>query len=192
MLQPDTLEAALRALGEVLEARRLAYDMVAVGGSSLMLLGLLERPTRDLDIVALVESGQYLKASPMPQPLIDAAVDVGETLGIGQGWLNAGPTALLDFGLPPGFAERVETRLYRTLTLRLASRADQICLKLYAAVDQGPRSKHYEDLLHLAPSTDELLFAARWSITHDPSVGHRSGLVRALVLLGVRNAEAEL
>ena len=51
MLEPATLEAALHALGEVLEARRLAYDVVAAGGSSLMLLGLLERPTRDLDVV---------------------------------------------------------------------------------------------------------------------------------------------
>lgn len=192
MLEPATLEAALRALGEVLEARRLAYDMVAIGGSSLMLLGLLERPTRDLDVVALVESGRYVKANPLPSPLAEAAVDVGETLGIGGAWLNAAPADLLDFGLPPGFADRVETRRYSALTLRLASRTDQICLTLYAAVDQGPRSKHFEDVVRLAPSDDELLFAARWSITHDPSEGFRAELVRALALLGVPDARSRL
>ncbi len=113
--------------------------MVAVGGSSLMLLGLLERPTRDLDIVALVEFGRHVKASPLPGPLVEAAADVGETLGLGDMWLNAGPSELLDLGLPAGFGERVEARRYGALTLRLASRAD------------------------------ELLFSARWSITHDPS-----------------------
>ena len=192
MLEPATLEAALQALGEVLEARRLAYEMVAIGGSSLMLLGLLERPTRDLDVVALVESGRYVKANPLPSPLAEAAVDVGETLGIGGAWLNAGPADLLDFGLPPGFADRVETRRYGALTLRLASRTVQICLKLYAAVDQGPRSKHFEDVVRLAPSDDELLFAARWSITHDPSEGFRAELVRALALLGVHDARTRL
>jgi hypothetical protein len=124
--------------------------------------------------------------------LVEAARDVGETLGIGAGWLNAGPTDLLDFGLPPGFAERVETRRYAALTLRLASRIDQVCLKLYAVVDQGPRSKHFEDLGRLTPSADELLHAGRWSITHDPSEGFRAELVRALALLGVPDAGTEL
>ena len=176
----------------MLEARQLTYDMVAVGGSSLMLLGLLERPTRDLDVVALVESGRYVKANPLPPPLAEAAVDVGETLGIGGAWLNAGPADLLDFGLPSGFADRVVTRRYAALTLRLASRTDQICLKLYAAVDQGARSKHFEDVVRLAPSDGELLFAARWSITHDPSEGLRAELVRALALLGVPDAGTRL
>ena len=113
-------------------------------------------------------------------------------MGIGGAWLNAGPTDLLDFGLPPGFADRVETRRYDALTLRLASRLDQICQKLYAAVDQGPRSKHFEDVVRLAPSDDELLFAARWSITRDPSEGFRADLVRALALFGVPDAQSRL
>ncbi len=109
-----------------------------------MLLGLLERPTRDLDIVALVESGQYVKAKPLPRQLKEAVQDVGEALGIGAAWLNEGPSDLLDFGLPEGFAERTETRRYGPLTLRIAGRQDQVCFKLYAAADQV-RSKHFQD-----------------------------------------------
>lgn len=142
--------------------------------------------------MALVESGCYRKAAPLPSQLVEAVLDVGESLGIGGGWLNAGPTDLLDLGLPPGFAERVESRHYGGLTLRLAARADQICLKLYASVDQGPRSKHFQDLQGLDPSAPELLAAARWTITHDPSEGFRGELLRALELLGVPNGHAEL
>jgi len=47
MLDPGSLEAALDALGRVLAARGLAYELVTVGGSSLMLLGLL-RPLAGL------------------------------------------------------------------------------------------------------------------------------------------------
>ena len=51
------LDEALRTLDEVLEARGLTYEIVAIGGSALMLLGLIGRPTRDLDALALVEDG---------------------------------------------------------------------------------------------------------------------------------------
>jgi hypothetical protein len=52
-------------------------------------------------------------------------------------WLNSGPTGLLEFGLPDGFADRLQRRDYgEGLVVYLASRYDQIHFKLYAAVDQ--------------------------------------------------------
>jgi hypothetical protein len=63
-----------------------------------------------------------------------------------------------------------------------------ICFKLHAAVDQGPRSRHLQDLDELRPP-DELVTAARWSITHDPSTGYRSELVAMLRPLGVEDAD---
>jgi hypothetical protein len=180
---------ALSALSETLDARHLEYELVAVGGSSLVLLGLITRATRDLDIVAVVEAGRYVGAGSLPQPLVDAVRDVGEVLGIGIDWLNSGPSALLDFGLPQGFAERAEVRSFGALTLRLASRFDQIYLKLYAAVDQGPRSKHVDDLRALEPSHDELRGAAVWARTHDPSPAFREELLAALRLFGVDDAD---
>src|SRR5258708_20866663 len=41
------------------------------------------------DIVAVVDAGDYVRADPLPQPLLDAVRDVGEVLGIGAEWLNA-------------------------------------------------------------------------------------------------------
>ena len=183
------IDEALQALSETLRARGLEYELVAVGGSSLVMLGLITRATRDLDIVALVEDGRYVGAPQLPQPLLDAVRDVGEVLGIGPDWLNAGPAALLDFGLPEGFAERAEVRTLDSLTLHLASRVDQIHLKLYAAVDQGPRSKHVDDLRALEPTPDELRGAAAWARTHDPSPAFGDELSAALRLFGVDGAD---
>jgi hypothetical protein len=180
---------ALEALSETLEARHLAYELVAVGGSSLVLLGLITRATRDLHIVATVEAGEYVAARTLPEPLVAAVRDIGEVLGIGPDWLNPGPAALLDFGLPEGFAERAEIRSFGALTLHVASRADQIYLKLYAVVDQGPRSKHVDDLRALQPLRDELRGAAAWARTHDPSPAFRDEPVAALRLFGVDDAD---
>jgi hypothetical protein len=65
-------------------------------------------------------------------------------------------------------------------------------LGLYAAADQGPRSRHLQDLEELVPDQDELLVAARWSRTHDPSPGYRSALVETLRYLGVEDADGRL
>src|SRR5713226_7799266 len=122
-----------------------------IGGSSLMLLGLINRPTRDLDLAALVWQGKYVKADPLPADLAEAARDVANALGLPANWLNAGPTSLVDTGFPEGFASRVEVRRYGGLTLNIASRYDQIFLKLYAAADQWPGSKHADDLRRWGP-----------------------------------------
>lgn len=186
------LDEALATLGEVLDARGLTYKIVAVGGSALMLLGLVDRPTRDLDALALVENDKYVPADPLPVPLEEAITRVGRALGLSDDWLNPGPTELLRFGLPAGFEQRVQRRYYGGLTLLVAGRLDQICFKLYAAVDQGAGSKHAADLRRLEPTRGELLSAARWSRTHDPSDGYRQELVAMLKVLAVEADDADL
>ena len=188
----DVLEQALETLGSTLERRGHHFELVAIGGSGLMLLGLLVRPTRDLDIVATVEDGRYVSADPLPPGRREAQADVGRALGIGEEWLNPGPADLLRLGLPDGFPERVTSHRWGGLVLHVAGRFDQICFKLYAAVDQGPTSKHFDDLRRLDPRSAELLDAARWTRTHDPSEGFREGLIQMLGLLGVEGSDAEL
>lgn len=125
----------------------------------------------------------------MPEGLARAVRDVARALDLDEHWLNAGPTDLLRFGLPAGFADRVSVRQYQALTVRLAARVDQVAFKLYAAVDQGPRSKHFSDLKRLAPSEEELVAAARWCRTHDTSEAFREMLLQALATLGVEGAD---
>jgi len=103
--------------------------------------------------------------------------------------LNAGPSDLLDFGLPDGFLDRLEHRDFGpALTVHFAGRLDQIHFKLYAFVDQG-LGRHESDLRALGPTREELLAAARWTRTHDPSEGFREHLQGALRYLGVEDAD---
>lgn len=189
MFEVEGLERALRSLGAVLESRALSYEVLVVGGSSLLLLGVIARPTADVDVA---ERGIYRKADPLPDPLVGAVADVGLALGLAPNWLNAGPASLMDFGLPDGFEERVTIRRFGGLAIHLAGRTDLICFKVYATVDQGPRSKHFGDLQDLGPTRDELLFAARWTLTHDISTGYRAELLETLAVLGAEVDDADL
>lgn len=184
-LDKDRLELALQTLGDLLASRGLSYELVVIGGSALMLIDLSIRPTRDLDVLAVVEGESYRKSDPLPAPLVQAIEDVARNLGLPSTWVNPGPTSLLDLGLPMGFETRTETRTFESLTLRVAGRKDQICFKLYAGADQGADSKHIADLQRLEPTGEELFQAARWAIGHDPSSGFRDLLLGALAYLGM-------
>lgn len=192
MLNQSLLEESLGVLGESLADRGVTFEIVSVGGGSLLLLGLIARPTADLDVVAFIEDGRYVKPAILPAELADAARAAARVMGIREDWINAGPAALLDFGLPAGFANRTVERRYGGLVVHLAGRRDQVFLKLNAAVDQGPQSKHFEDLVALSPRREELLDAAQWAMTHDPSPGFRSELLKALAGLGVEDADRHL
>lgn len=64
---------------------------------------------------------------------------------------------------------RVVTRPYgSSLIVYFAGRVDQIHFKLFAMVDQGG-GRHEGDLRALQPTEAELIAAARWSLTQDPS-----------------------
>lgn len=169
MFDVNLLEHALANLGELLESRGQSFELVAVGGSSLMLLGLISRPTKDLDVVARVVDGQYESPDPLPPELVEACEVVGDNLGLGDDWLNPGPAALLADGLPPGFEQRVHTQHHKGLTLHLADRFDQICLKLDAVIFDDPESRHLADIKALAPSPDELRRAYPWVANRDAS-----------------------
>jgi len=176
------LETALRALGALLAARGRHYEVVLVGGGNLILRGLVTRPTtKDLDLLGEWTAEGIKPMRPMPEPLRIAIVDVARTYGLASDWVNLGPESLLDLGLPDGFVERLERHDHGGLVTWLADR-----------VDQGPRSRHLQDLRELRPDRDELLAAARWSVTHDPSPGYRSLLVDTLRQLGVEDAGGSL
>ena len=98
----------------------------------------------------------------------------------------------MDLGLPTGFADRATVRRYGALEVHLAAREDLLALKLYALVDQGPKSKHLPDLRALDPTASELVAAAQWARTHDSSEGFHQELRAALGLLGVEVGDAEL
>jgi hypothetical protein len=175
------LETALAALGELLAARGLHYELVLVGGGNLILREFIRRPTtKDLDILGARTPDGVDLIRPMPEPLRDAVMDVGRAFGLADDWLNTGPDSLL------------ERRDYGGLVAWLAGWFDMVCFKLYAAVDQGHRSRHFQDLRDLKPDRDDLLSAAHWAMSHDPSAGFRSLLVETLRALDIEDADAAL
>lgn len=184
----DAAHELLRALGEQLGVGASNFDLVVIGGSALLARGLLQRATRDVDVVALASPDGLQSATTLPPELVAAVRQVARDLEVPEDWLNSGPADMLQFGLPLGFERRWETQSYgEALRVRWASRFDQIHFKLYAAVDQA--GKHLRDLEALQPTRDELVAAARWSRQHDPSEGFLSVLIEALTYFGVEDAD---
>ena len=142
-ISPDGLNPVLAALGEQLRARNTDIHLVVIGGSGLLAMGLSDRATQDVDVVAFVQEGRLVSAAPFPEVLEEAARRVSDDFGLKPAWLNHGPTSLLDFGLPGGFEERMTTVEYGPgLRVSFASRLDQIHLKLYAfATRREPRDQ---------------------------------------------------
>lgn len=165
---PLLLEA-LSALGEVLAERGIAEEIVVIGGGGLHLLGLIRRPTADVDVLARIVHGDWILARPLPPAVTLAVAEVAVGFDLASDWLNAGPTDQLRAGLPEGFRSRLHTRTFHTLTVHVASRHDQVALKLFAAADRwpAPRNKHLDDLRTLAPTQDELRDAEAWCLTQD-------------------------
>jgi hypothetical protein len=88
----DALESAVTALGDVLEQRGLAYDVVLIGGAALLLRGVIARPTKDVDLLGeRLPSGEIVALDRLPDPLARAVADVGRTFGLAPDWVNVGP-----------------------------------------------------------------------------------------------------
>lgn len=183
-MDSTTLNGALEVLGSYLSDKGLKYEMAAIGGGALLLLGRIIRPTKDLDIVALIDEKKLISAHPLPAPLLEAIREVGLALKLPEDWINSAPADLWKMGLPEGFQDRLDPLHFGGLTIYCASRFDQICFKLYASVDQGPNSKHFEDLKLLQPNPAELKKAANWCKTHDVSEEFAGSLIAALQELG--------
>lgn len=188
------LEGALAALGDVLAYRSETYEIVLVGGGDLVLRGIISRSTKDADIVGQrLSDGQIMALHRLPDALARAVSEVADAHDLAPDWLNVGPESLLDLGLPAGFEDRLTARHYGGLTVWLAGVYDLICFKLYAAADHWPsRDRHLDDLRVLRPTEADLLSAARWSMTHDPSPAFRSQLAAVLAHMGLEDADARL
>jgi hypothetical protein len=187
-LRPADLDRLFHALEEQLRLAAVRFELVVIGGSALEALGLVQRGTKDVDVLALRGPTDLEPADPLPDTLTEASAQVARDFNLPPDWLNAGPADLLRLGLPEGFWGRVVSRDYGpSLTIHFAGRLDQIHFKLYAMVDQSG-GRHEADLRALHPTPMELLEAAAWTQTQDPSEGFRTVLVLALRTLGVQLA----
>ena len=192
------VERILGALGEQLESLTdESVELLVCGGSALVAAGLVERTTKDVDILARVKRAKtgeisFIKAKPLNTEFITAAKKVARDFNLPESWINTGPTSAVDLGLPHGIMERVKTREFgRRLTVHFMGRYDQIHFKLYASADQGA-GRHFDDLLALSPTEEELEQAARWSMTHDVSEEYRQVLKDLLNHMGYNHVAERL
>ena len=178
------IERALRAVGALLASRGERTGIVVLGGAALNLLGVVDRATRDVDVVALAPKGRRSpleRPDPLPAALTAAVSRVARDLALSPDWLNAVAGSQWDTGLPRGLRARLHWRRYDGLDVGIVHRRDLIFFKLYASADAtGPASVHVPDLLALRPTDQELHEAARWVRTQDPSPAIATALVAVM------------
>jgi hypothetical protein len=169
---------ALHALGSLLAAAGAEEHLVVVGGVAMNLRGFSARATSDVDVIAR-SSGRPIDGAapdiappePLPEPLASAVRRVARDFGLEEDWLNTDvarqwhPSA----GMPPGLTEDIEWHHFGALHIGVPGRLPMIMLKLFATLDQGPRSVHAQDLIRLRPSDEALEHARAWVATQDAS-----------------------
>ena len=149
----------LQTFDAFLADQELDLEAVIVGGTALSLLGVIERQTQDVDVLA----------PRLPDAIIAAArAFAAEQRRAGHdladGWFNNGPVQL-DEVLPDGWRGRIQV-VYagRALTLSTLGRADLLKTKLFALCDRGT---DIADCVALAPSTGELDEVVSWLQSQD-------------------------
>jgi hypothetical protein len=169
---PLPIETALAATGDLLRAVGEEISIVVVGGATMNLLGIVRRSTNDVDVIARAfrddeGSLSLCQAEPFPASLQTAIRTVARDFGLPANWMNAEVGAQWVHGLPPRILEDITWRTYGNLHVGLVGRGTLIALKLFAAVDSGPRSVHVQDLLAVAPTDAEWEESRRWVSTQD-------------------------
>lgn len=170
-LASSDLNELFEAVGAHLAAADGSASIVVVGGSNLAVRGWVDRTTKDVDVIAKATTHDGVRtlhpAEPLPDVLKAAVAQVALDYRLPEDWLNTVIGAQWTFGLPPGFAEEVEWRAWGPLEVGFAGRASIVALKLFAVVDAGIGSVHFQDLVALDPSPSELQAAAEWVASQD-------------------------
>lgn len=186
MMYYDTANDMLMALGAILEREGIApVDVVICGAMALAMQGIIDRPTRDIDLLGLVirKRGRLVLSKPLMSNQFNQAVErVGIHFGAGKFWLSTAATILHDdTHLPPNLIARAEVRQYGShLTVRLCSRLDMVCLKMWAAVKRG--EPDIGDLERMCITEEEAEAAVTWCLEQDGEA--RSDLVAVLEEVG--------
>lgn len=145
----DRLNDELRRIGET-------RTLIVCGGAALIVSGIIERQTRDMDVLAPEIDGVLSRI----------ADSLESEFGLGPNWLNNGPASLIK-DLSPGWRERTD-ELYvgSNLQVRALGRIDLLATKLYAFCD---REDDFSDVLQLKPTRNELEQLKPWVLRRDAS-----------------------
>jgi hypothetical protein len=165
VLSRKLLDSALGRLNA-----RLAYlgreslEIVVCGGAAMIVFNLISRPTRDVDILEILQPKLEDTDEPqLPSEIRGLVAEIGREFDIKDDWLNFGPARLLRLGVPPGLLKRATCVRYgEFLTVHFIDRLDQVAFKIFAAMDSKEGLRHLADLLELEPTESETRHAVKW------------------------------
>jgi hypothetical protein len=161
-----------------LAERGLRLDAVVIGGAALNLLGVVSRPTKDVDVLHPALPPEVLEAA---RAFAAQCRAQGEALQ--DDWLNNGPASLTG-QLPAGWELRLQAAFTgQALTLRCLGREDLLKTKLFALCDRG---LDLPDCLALAPTAEELRAALPWVEYQDANPDWPAHVQATLADLGRR------
>jgi hypothetical protein len=190
-MNTDGIEEALQLLNRRLVYAGESYALAICGGAALLITGLVRRVTHDVDVLALVTHEPGAAAATvelideLPAPLVEQVSIVGAHLGIGEEWLNAGPSILKGWGFPEGMSRRLIRRRYGDgLCAFFLHRLDQIHFKVLAAMDPSDGIRHLRDLIEIQPARSEAESAAGWLLARPTGAEFRKKLAEVLERLG--------
>ena len=169
------------------------FALLVCGGSALNLSGIMQRPTRDVDVLGLVKgtAPATIAAEQLPAEVARAAEWVALDLGLPRGWLNDAALDVQRLGLPPGILKRAHRLDFGPcLTVFLIGRQDQVALKLYAAIDREKGQRHLKDLESINPTKAEMEAAARWLLDRKTSPQFRAAVSSMAGALGFSQLQA--
>jgi hypothetical protein len=143
-------KSVIKGFDEYLSDRGLTFQCVVIGGGALLLAGIIDRPTKDLDCLD----------PEIPEEILEAARTFAASRPeLWEHWLNNGPRSLIR-DLPPDWSDHLETIFSgKSLTLLTLGRLDLLRSKLFAYCD---RQQDIDDCIALAPSTEELKICLPW------------------------------
>jgi len=149
-------------------------EILVVGGAALNLAGWIPpRSTADVDVLASLDEEHDALARPdsPPPSFFEAVRTVARDFDLPEDWLNAEVAMQWETGLPPGSDEGIRWESFGSLQVGLAGRHTMLALKLFAAADRGRDSVHFQDLVALEPSPQELETAGVWVLDQDSNPG---------------------
>ena len=168
----------LAAFDQFLEKEDLTFTATVIGATALLVMGVIDRATVDVDCLAPTIPDSIRKASQK-----FARHYKGLDAPLMEDWLNNGPESL-SRDLPSGWEQRVVPLFQgKRLQLTTLGRSDLLRSKLYAFCD---RQQDLEDCLALKPSLQELKECAPWLEKLDANPQWPAHVQRSLRLLGER------
>jgi hypothetical protein len=159
---PDT---TIPAFDAYLANHGLSFDAVVIGGSALVLLGVVQRATEDCDVLD----------PEIPDEVLRAARAFARERQLDNDWLNARAHDFVHVPgcLPEGWRDRLRWAFQgRALRLKTLGRGDLLCTKLVALVDRGT---DFADCVALAPTLEELRAAWPFVAQYEGNPESREG-----------------